>query len=89
MIIWQITAGAQHNSFADTINIEPLKKKKKKEKGKREISKLFMKNTTLSMEGSWHLNYYHTVVVTSTGSALFTSSYYHGTCKQLISEDNS
>lgn len=23
MIIWQITAGAQHNSFADTIIIEP------------------------------------------------------------------
>lgn len=24
MIIWQIAAGAQHNSFADTINVEPL-----------------------------------------------------------------
>lgn len=27
MIIWQITAEAQHNSFAETINIEPFEKK--------------------------------------------------------------
>lgn len=27
MIVWQITAGTQHNNFADTISVEPLLKK--------------------------------------------------------------
>lgn len=48
MIIWQITAGTLHNSFADTISIEPLLEKKNKKTKQQNTyeatSKLFMKH---------------------------------------------
>lgn len=68
MIIWQITAGAQHNSFADTIGVEPLLKKTPMYEA---TSKLFMKNTTLPTEGDRRLDGLHAVGFSSAGSAPF------------------